>query len=237
MRSADDMFDAAADALACEVASPVVEPSPALVAECGRIIEAHGWRRDVAGEADFAAAALACAKASANRRGLFVSGPAGCGKTALVRALAASSRRRGEWVRLGDVADADRLDARAWPNWNRDVLGVSVILDDLGAESLMNDFGERRELAGEFIVRYHRGGRRRLYVTTNLTAEQMYNRYGPRVCSRIMELTFPLVLNGADKRCWTKGSSAARTRLRTTRRASGASSAASCRSTAPTRTA
>ena len=31
----------------------------------------------------------------------------------------------------------------------------------------------------------------------------MYDRYGPRICSRIMELTFPLVLGGADKRMWT----------------------------------
>ena len=105
-------------------------------------------------------------------------------------------------VDLSSPVCAELLDERVWPTWNAETLERSVILDDLGSESPVSDFGIRRELASEFIVRYHSRGQRRLFVTTNLTGQQMLDRYGPRICSRIKELTLPLNLTGGDKRKW-----------------------------------
>ena len=45
-------------------------------------------------------------------------------------------------------------------------------------------------------------GEGRLYVTTNLSGEEMVERYSSRVCSRLKELCNPLHLTGGDKRKW-----------------------------------
>ena len=111
----------------------------------------------------------------------------------------------GLWVNLANPDEAERLDAKAWPNWNADAMRRTVFLDDLGSESAASEYGVRRELAGEFIAAYHRMGEGRLYVTTNLSGEEMVERYSSRVCSRLKELCIPLHLTGADKRKWENG--------------------------------
>ena len=68
----------------------------------------------------------------------------------------------------------------------------------------MTDYGIKRELAAEFIVRYHQVGEGRLLITTNLTGEEIAERYTARLTSSIKELCLPLHLKGADKRCWAK---------------------------------
>ena len=194
------------EALAREIAeapAPLAEPTDAMVQSAERRLAASGWLREVAGERDFAAAARALAKVAANRRaGLLVWGGFGSGKTALVRALCSMLVKPPIWVDLGSPEKAELLDARVWPYWNDVALGHCVVLDDLGAEATLNDYGIRRELAGEFVVRYHLRGSGRLFVTTNLSGEELEARYTMRVCSRLKDLMVPLHLKGADKRRW-----------------------------------
>ena len=47
------------------------------------------------------------------------------------------------------------------------------------------------------------GGGARLFVTTNLTGEELAERYTARLTSRLKELCIPLHLKGADKRKWS----------------------------------
>ena len=64
--------------------------------------------------------------------------------------------------------------------------------------------GWNPNVAGEAnFAAYHRMGEGRLYVTTNLSGEEMVERYSSRVCSRLKELCLPLHLKGADKRRWS----------------------------------
>lgn len=199
-------FEASARELA-EASAPLAEPTDGMVRSMERRLAAAGWLREVAGERDFDAAARACAKVAANRRaGLFVWGGFGSGKTALVRALCSMLARPPLWVDLGSPEKAELLDAGVWPYWNGVALGKCVVLDDLGAEATLNDFGVRRELAGEFVVRYHLRGVGRLFVTTNLSGEELEARYTMRVCSRLKDLMVPLRLKGADKRRWGNAS-------------------------------
>ena len=81
---------------------------------------------------------------------------------------------------------------------------MNVVLDDLGAEPPVCSYGVRRELAGEFITRYHMLGRGRLFITTNLDGDAMLNQYTMRITSRLKDLCVPLHLTGRDKRTWTK---------------------------------
>ena len=219
------------DTVAREIAEtpPPQEPSPELVAKAGAYLERRGWTRAVAGEADFAAASLALARCSldglsgganppgeprldgdvsphlqpARRRGIFAFGRYGCGKTALMRAIKPLFRPV-HFVPLNDPECAALMNLDLWPNWNADAMRCSVILDDLGAESAVTDYGIKRELAAEFVVRYHQVGEGRLLITTNLTGEEIAERYTARLTSRIKELCIPRHLKGADKRHWEK---------------------------------
>ena len=197
------------DTVAREIAEtpPPPEPEPELVAKARAYLERRGWTKSVAGEADFAAASLALARCSVQRRGIFAFGRYGCGKTALMRAIKPLFRPM-HFVPLNDPEIAALLDE---PEWNADAIRCSVILDDLGAESAVTDYGIKRETAAEFIVRFHRRrmaegaadcAARRLFVTTNLTGEQIAERYTARLTSRIKELCIPLHLKGSDKRKW-----------------------------------
>ena len=200
------------EALAREIveeSAPLAEPTDAMAQSAGRRLAASGWLREVAGECDFAAATRALAKVIANRRvGLLVLGGFGSGKTALAKAICAQFTKPPIWVDMGDPESAERLDARVWPYWNEVALGHCVVLDDLGAEATLNDYGVRRELAGEFIARYHSRGGGRLFVTTNLDGEELEARYTMRVCSRLKDLCLPLHIRGADKRRWRTGGAA-----------------------------
>ncbi len=197
------------DSVAREIveAPPPPEPTPELVTKAGAYLERRGWTREIAGETDFAAASLAVARSAVQGRGIFVVGKYGCGKTALVRAIRPLFEPV-HFVPLNDPDYAELMDAELWPNWNADALRCSVILDDLGAESAITDYGIKRETAAEFVVRYHRArmsspsGKARLFVTTNLSGEEIAERYTARLTSRIKEMCIPLQLNGADKRKW-----------------------------------
>ena len=170
----------------------------------GRHLENKGWKSDVAGEASFAAACAAISRIlQTPRLGLLVFGRYGTGKTSLVKALTRNSRRPTMFLSMSDPNDVELLDPECWPNFLNDILeGRSVVLDDLGSEPPKMDFGVRKELAADFIVRYHAHGKGRLHITTNLTMEQLRERYTERVTSRLKELCIPLELLGGDKRKW-----------------------------------
>ena len=151
--------------------------------------------------ANFIAAVGAFAECAMNpRKGVYVQGDYGCGKTSLVRA--ALRRTRIETIPVSLATDWERLDPEEWPYFIDELMRCNVVLDDLGAEPPMSCFGVRRELAGEFIVRYHLHGRGRLFVTTNLDGNALVARYTMRVASRLKDLCIPLILKGGDKRKW-----------------------------------
>lgn len=183
------------------VKSSDVKPEPSVIDYAARSLERSGWFESIAGSEDFAAAARAVAKLTLiPRKGLFVWGAFGCGKTSLLRALTKCIQSPYKWVNLGDSEHAQYLDADNYPNWNKEACEGNIILDDLGAEATISDYGVLHEYAGEFIVRYHLRGHDRLFVTTNLSGEELQKRYTMRVCSRLKELTIPLHLKGNDKR-------------------------------------
>jgi len=206
-------LDLAAFAREIAAPKPPPEPSPELVAKSGAYLERRGWTSGIAGEEDFAAASRALARSIAQRLGIFVFGRYGCGKTAFLNAIRPLFSPV-HFVPLNDPEYAELMDANIWPNWNDDAIRCNVMLDDLGAESAGTDYGIKRETAAEFIVRFHRHQMvqrafgfksRRLFVTTNLTGEELAQRYTARLTSRIKELCIPLHIKGADKRNWAKG--------------------------------
>lgn len=194
---------AVSDAVLAGLLAPrngAAEPTPELVARLGGLLERNGWLKSVAGEADFAAAAHAFAKAVTNRMGVLASGASGVGKTAFLKAAFGASRRGTAFVELSDPVEAEKLDALVWPNYRKELLAMHVILDDMGSEARMTNFGQNRELAAEFVHAYHARGQGVLLVSTNLDGRQFLERYQQRVLSRLLEICVPLKFTGKDKR-------------------------------------
>lgn len=72
-------------------------------------------------------------------------------------------------------------------------------IDELGVEGLMNDYGERTEgfnLILNAAERYHRP----VFVTTNLSEQQILNRYGERTADRLAHLCRVIHFKGESLR-------------------------------------
>lgn len=66
-----------------------------------------------------------------------------------------------------------------------EILGI----DDLGCEEDKNNFGEVMNWWSKYISRNYIGRNQTFIVTTNLTPEEMYARYGARTMDRIVEMS------------------------------------------------
>lgn len=80
---------------------------------------------------------------------------------------------------------------------NRTVLCI----DDLGSEeTTANHYGTKCEVLNDIIeARYING--LITHITTNLTGEQILNKYGERVYSRLKEMCNSVEITGTDLRC------------------------------------
>jgi len=171
------------------------------------VLEEGGWTRKVAGEEDFTNAVNAVLTMfEYPTMGLLVSGEYGSGKTSFIKALVHRKQYKPDTIRLGLETNAESLEpehlACDRPGWNEEW----VFLDDLGAESTVNEYGIKREVVGEFITRWHTlvkpGGR--LFITTNLGLRELDERYGGRMTDRLKQLVVPVRLKGKSKREWTR---------------------------------
>lgn len=145
------------------------------------------------------------------RRGVMLFGKCGNGKTTALKAM----RLVSSTTRLINILDLQKLyskskeDASEWlvPN-----LGIQeyppgyfdLVLDDIGRENTMNLFGNKFELFADVVEDFYRMFKGR-HVTlfsgaTNLTQEQLVERYGERVMSRLREMCLFMTFENSDQR-------------------------------------
>lgn len=135
-------------------------------------------------------------------KGILLSGPVGCGKTSLMRLLKHLVPHRRPY----DVIPTRNIV------FGFNNVGYTVIqqygdhrfycFDDLGVEPTGRHFGKDCNVLGEILLsRYDLFLRHRVrtHATTNLNAQELEERYGNRVRSRMREL-FNLVAFGANAR-------------------------------------
>lgn len=164
----------------------------------------HGYDRNVVGEADHAALVNGTARAfgitEPRRVGVIITGKFGCGKTHFVRSLAIPHCKFVDMTLPDSVAYLkDNEDCRSEIE---NILNYNVVIDDMGAENLLNVYGVKRNVVGEFICQYHRLGRGRLFITTNLSGAELLDRYDGRVVDRLKQLCVPIRMTGESKRRW-----------------------------------
>lgn len=132
-----------------------------------------------------------------NRRGLFLSGPAGIGKTFGIMVMAA---RFGWPVIPAQTFEEVWLSGETTAGWDAFVQGQDffgkprmIVIDDLGTENCpVCRFGTSCNLLAEVLdtryrVSFLRSGIRTI-VTTNFNDEQLRSRYGYRIDDRLNEM-------------------------------------------------
>lgn len=158
-------------------------------------LEAGGFKREIAGR-DFDRIAKAAEEARSKGIGLLLSGPAGCGKTFAMRCL----YPRATFVSVFDPVEVEWLDDRTI--FAKDEI---LVIDDLGADAIKNTYGVWTSPVTLFILRAEAARGRgqlklRIHITTNLSSKEIAAIYGDRMLSRLLTLTVPLRLTGADHR-------------------------------------
>ena len=107
-------------------------------------------------------------------------------------------------VHAQDMSKQIPMNPRATAHINRSymdyLLGSAYpMIDELGIEPMINDYGEKFEgfnLVLNAAERYHRP----IFVTTNLTEEQIYERYGDRTMDRLTHLCRTIHFKGDSLR-------------------------------------
>ena len=132
-------------------------------------------------------------------KGILLSGPVGCGKTSLMKLLKYLVPHQRPYSVIpcrNIVFGFNHLGYKTIEDYGN---GQFFCFDDLGVEPTGRHFGQDCNVMGEILLsRYELfvNHKRKTHATTNLNAQELEERYGNRVRSRMREL-FNLV--GFDK--------------------------------------
>lgn len=84
-------------------------------------------------------------------------------------------------------------------NYNITISSNPIIIDDFGIESVYNNFGEKRDLFSSIVDQAEKKGRL-LILSTNLTPEEISERYGLRTLDRLHGIVRAIKFNGESLR-------------------------------------
>ena len=142
---------------------------------------------------------LAETKLNARTKGLFLLGGTGTGKTVALKIISA--------FRGIPVFYADDLVQKYMANKEsfKEMFlhEKDIIIDDLGSEVTVNDYGMKFELLSQIITTRHRAFCEYGHLTnfsTNLNRDEFTSRYGVRIYSRIKQMCEPVLCKGDDLR-------------------------------------
>lgn len=84
-------------------------------------------------------------------------------------------------------------------NYNLHYATSPIIIDDIGIEGIMGNYGEKIDLVSEIIDRCEKRSRL-VILTTNLTPAEITERYGIRTYDRLRGITRSIKFNGESLR-------------------------------------
>jgi hypothetical protein len=148
------------------------------------------------------------------RKGLFLFGNIGCGKTTLMRIFQRNPTNDYAVKSCREVADdytrygADSLDKYSnlfdvYPHEHYGQSKSGICFDDLGTEKSKKHFGNQVNVMEDvFLNRYDKGLIGKTHLTTNLDENEIEEMYGSRVRSRLREMCNVIVFpaNANDRR-------------------------------------
>lgn len=124
-------------------------------------------------------------------KGLLLSGPVGCGKTSLIKLMKHLVPHQRSYVVIpcrNIVFSFNHIGHKAIEDYGNSQF---FCFDDLGVEPMGRHFGKDCNVMGEILLsRYDLflNHKRKTHATTNLNAQELEERYGNRVRSRMRQL-------------------------------------------------
>lgn len=78
---------------------------------------------------------------------------------------------------------------------------IGFCFDDLGTEEMKNNYGNKKNVMADLILAiYNKKDYSKFHITTNLSKDELTEKYGTRVMSRMREMFNVFVLSGKDRR-------------------------------------
>lgn len=154
------------------------------------------------------------------KKGLLILGKVGCGKTLIFRGYInllkkfASYDAGGHWGKLDFSYLPAYMLTETFAKIGFDIFSVGVsknqnekisvmrerlFIDDIGAESIVSNFGNATNVVGEVFLRRY-DAKVKTFATTNFDPKTLKQFYGDRVYSRITEMMNFLIMDGGDRR-------------------------------------
>lgn len=120
---------------------------------------------------------------------LWICGNVGVGKTFFFDCLN-NIRRSYDSDRIVKLS---MIETQGWTmeqaaEWAMDYADYDVLIDDVGAEPLLNHYGEKIEVFPYLLEKRMNRTRRRTHMTSNLGAKDILKRYDRRVADRIAQM-------------------------------------------------
>ena len=142
-----------------------------------------------------------------NKKGIYFYGSAGTGKTHILYALLKRARIIGMEVEMWNLPEKLSELKSFYSNNDRGQLGESSITDEIKTTSILfiDDFGAEKvtEWNGEIMYRLinHRyENMMQTFFASNLSLQELSEKSGDRVVSRIAEMCDIINIDGEDKR-------------------------------------
>jgi len=170
--------------------------------ECERLLRRLGY--DNRAQTDYNNIIRLYEKIGKCGRGFALRGINGIGKTMVARALVRSNLFEDERIHTFSMCNQGNVEILAAFSGILDHTmpknGIWIVIDDVGKEEVIQNYGIRYEAFSKAVQRiyniYQGGTKIRLAFTTNLTDDEIAQRYGNHVADRIDELVVWLDMKG-----------------------------------------
>lgn len=148
-------------------------------------------------------------------KGILIMGNVGCGKTEIMKFFQKNKKACFALKSVNDIAS----DFSIYKNEIDDVYSTPIekplndpdvffqreigyCFDDLGTEEVKNDYGNKKNVMADVLMAiYNKKKFSRFHITTNLMSkEEITEKYGTRVNSRLREMFNVFSLEGTDRR-------------------------------------
>lgn len=127
-------------------------------------------------------------------RGLFLYGECGQGKSILGRYVIPAILLK-YCNKVVKVYDTNELNSQLDQILQKHIISI----DDVGTEDISVKFGEKRQAFSELIDSVEKQGKL-IIITSNLTVEELTQKYGSRVVDRIISTTTRVLFDGKSLR-------------------------------------
>jgi len=190
-----------------------IEVTEQAIQEVQKQLTAGGYTSDYDAEAHRKLAEYSVRSSKGEPRGLFAYGHCGTGKTMFVLRYIKNNDRNIRFLTAVEIAK-QYIATGATQEWEEYVHGHYIdesvkipvkplIIDDLGNEPTAKRYGETREILDHVMSRryaFWQDTGVKTYVTSNLTGQQLDDKYGRRVTDRLREMCFVVKFEGKSAR-------------------------------------